>query len=178
MKEIWKPIKDWEDYYEVSNLGRVRSLNRTIIRKNGQRLTCKGKILSHSTTSQGYLRALLKVNGHGKHFQVHRLVAYAFIPNPENLTFVNHRDGNKENNRASNLEWVSASQNTRHAFATGLIKRLKGEENPMAKLTATQVEEIRRTYIPYDKEYGGFALAIKYGISRKTIYEIVHHKRY
>ena len=110
MKEEWKPIKGYEGLYEVSNMGRVKSLHYG-----------KERIMSTPDDSSGYKRVkLTKQITKGK--QVHRLVAEAFIPNPMNLLVVNHLDGDKHNNCVSNLEWCSNKENTNHAIKTGLMK--------------------------------------------------------
>lgn len=105
MKEIWKPIEGYEGLYEVSNLGRVRSLPRA---------TTKGKVLKPRLTKFGYARVNLWRNGKSRLFLVHRLVAAAFISNPENKPQVNHIDENKANNCADNLEWCTNLENHNH----------------------------------------------------------------
>lgn len=112
--EIWKPIVGWEKYYEVSNLGRVRSLH---IRKS------KNPIMPiFSNVQRGYMQVLLQANKYRKTYKVHRLVATAFIPNSENKPQVNHINGNKIDNRADNLEWCTNSENQIHAYIHGLKK--------------------------------------------------------
>ena len=101
--EIWKPIPNYENY-EVSNLGRVRSLNY-----NNQ--TDKVRILKLTIRKDGYTQIMLNKEGKKKTYQVHRLVAEAFIPNPQSLPEVNHIDENKQNNDVSNLEWCSYGYN-------------------------------------------------------------------
>ena len=113
--ECWKPIKDYEGIYEVSNYGRVKSLERVIYNsgtKNGL-YTIHEKIIKQRINKKrhGYCELSLHKNGKEKRFKVHRLVAEAFIPNPNNLPEVNHIDGNKENNHASNLEWCTSKEN-------------------------------------------------------------------
>lgn len=100
MEEIWKPIKDYEGLYQVSNLGNVRSLNRKIKNRN-----LKEKIKKFDKTKFGYLRVELNNNGKKKKYLVHRLVAQTFLDNPNNYPCVNHKDENKNNNIVSNLEW-------------------------------------------------------------------------
>jgi len=119
MEEIWKDIAGYEGKYQVSNLGRVRSLPRThdIIReKNGSFVYHrKGKMLAPRIDRYGYQHVNLYDNEqHMKRHPVHRLVAKAFIPNPEHLPTVNHKDENKQNNRADNLEWMSISENNNY----------------------------------------------------------------
>ena len=129
MQEIWKPIPNYEDFYEVSNLGNVRTLNWN--RTNQIRLLSP-------FDNGGYLRVSL-VHGKKQHKLVHVLVANAFIPNPDNKPYVNHIDGNKRNNNVSNLEWCTVKENVNHAIAHGLrplicdTPRRRGKENPLCK---------------------------------------------
>ena len=102
MIEIWKPITDYVGYYEVSNLGNVRSIDRVIVMKNNMRRKIKSKTLSQSNDKDGYLQLQLNKNGNGKQFKVHRLVGEAFLPNPKNKPQINHIDGIKTNNHVKN----------------------------------------------------------------------------
>lgn len=115
MADKWLPIKGYEGLYEVSNTGKVRSLDRMVRNSsgNGTKLS-PGKILKQSDVGNGYLRVDLCKNGEIKHFAVHRLVASSFVKNPENLPMVNHKDENKENNSAENLEWCTAKYNSNY----------------------------------------------------------------
>ena len=111
MEEIWKDVVGYEGYYQVSNLGRVRSLDRIV--SNGRKI--KGKILSTKVNTPPYYpRVSLSVNGKMKLVQVHRLVAQAFVynPDPEHKTQVGHKDESRTNNRADNLEWVTPKENS------------------------------------------------------------------
>lgn len=126
--EIWLPVVGHEVYFEVSNLGRVKSLDRVVIKTNKSSLgntfeqhqKVIGVILKQQTDRCGYKRIRTQVNGERINFIVHRLVAKAFIPNKKDAPQVNHKDGNKTNNRVENLEWVNNSQNQIHALETGL----------------------------------------------------------
>lgn len=114
--EIWRDIVGFENYYKISNLGRVKSLNRELITKNGQVRIYKGKILKVSPKKgRGYSAVkLCRGSSFYKHVDVHRLVAEHFIPNPDNLEVVNHLDENKSNNDVNNLEWTSYKLNSNH----------------------------------------------------------------
>ena len=116
----WKPISDYNGFYEVSNLGNVRSLNRAIDLRNGQKRKVKGRLLSPKKNKDGYLFVTLSKNGVSKNHYVHRLVAAAFILNPRDLQEVNHISGNKANNSTGNLAWVTHSDNVRHAYENDL----------------------------------------------------------
>lgn len=118
MEEVWKDIPGFEGLYQISNLGRVRSLDRY------DRLGRfhAGQIRSAKDNGCGYLTLPLKRNGVQTMVLVHRMVAMAFVPNPNGYNNVNHKDGNKQNNRADNLEWCTQSQNIKHAVDTGLHK--------------------------------------------------------
>lgn len=117
--EIWKPIKDYEGLYEVSNLGRVRSLDRVVIRKNGIAQKTKGRIIRSAYNSKTrYWHVGLWKNNYRQAITIHRLVAQAFCQNdnPDLYTCVNHIDGDRSNNKVNNLEWCSESQNLKHSY--------------------------------------------------------------
>ena len=128
--EIWKDIQGYEGLYQVSNLGRVKSLGRFIeSRLKGVDKVWKAeRILKTCKRTNGYIGVGLRKNGKGKNFNIHRLVAIAFLDNPENKPQVNHIDGNKKNNNVSNLEWVTNSENQKHAYKHGLIKTIPTED--------------------------------------------------
>ena len=127
MEEIWKDIEGFEGLYQVSNLGRVRSLDRIAKRqRNGQSydIPVNGKILGQRPIKKGYLRvALSKGYKQMSYLQVHRLVAVAFIPNPDNLPQVNHIDEDKTNNRVDNLEWCNNKYNSDHGTRNERISK-------------------------------------------------------
>lgn len=116
MEEKWKPVIGFEGQYEVSNKGRVRSLRRLVDGKRGTKHYRNGCILKPQTGSK-YAQVYLRVDGKQKWFYVHRLVAEAFIPNPNNLPQINHKDENKLNNCVENLEWCDAKYNINYGTA-------------------------------------------------------------
>ena len=126
MKEIWKDIINYEGLYQVSNKGRIKSLNY----KNTQQI----KILKQYKSTTGYLRTCLCKNGIVKFFSIHRLVAQAFIDNRNDLLEVNHIDGDKQNNNINNLEWCTRSENNIHAIKNNLRKSKRGKDNPNSKI--------------------------------------------
>ena len=121
INEIWKPIKGYEGLYEVSNFGRIKSLNYNH--------TGKGKILKQNQIMNGYKSVMLYKDGNGKNYLVHRLVAEAFLPNPNDYKEVNHKDENPQNNIVSNLEWCDRLYNVR--YGTGIERRSKTQSKPV-----------------------------------------------
>lgn len=117
LSEVWKDIKGYEGLYQISNLGRVKSLKRF----NTNNANTKDRILKPSLDRKGYLHVVLCKNNKRYNKTLHRLVAEAFIENPENKPQVNHIDEDKTNNRVSNLEWMTNKENRNHGTA---IKRM------------------------------------------------------
>lgn len=113
--EVWKPIKDYEGIYEVSSFGQIRRLHK-------DKRSSPFKILKLDTL-RGYKKAHLYKDGYGKPVQVHRLVAEAFIPNPNNLPCVNHKDEDPSNNHIDNLEWCDPKYNVN--YGTGIARQVK-----------------------------------------------------
>lgn len=131
MVELWKTFKGYENCYEVSNMGRIRSL-RT------------GNIIKQRANSLGYLSVSLKKDRKSKEYRVNRLVALTFLDNPENKPEVNHKDGNKKNNCITNLEWVTHKENMIHARKNNLIKiteKLKKQSSINGKKRSKPVEQ-------------------------------------
>ena len=113
--EIWKPVKDYEGLYEVSNTGNVRSVDRMVKHSKGGLRLYKGRLMKPYINSDGYRIVNISKNGVGKMKRVNRIVAETFIPNPYNLATVNHKDENKLNDSVENLEWMSISDNIRYS---------------------------------------------------------------
>lgn len=136
--EVWKPIKDYNSVYEVSNLGRVKSLARTVLYNHPKFGACslsyETKIIKQIKANTGYLLiGLCDENGKSSSFRVHRLVMTEFAPNPESKPFVNHLDGDKRNNVLSNLEWCTSSENMVHAYENGLAPKISGKDHHQSK---------------------------------------------
>lgn len=132
-EEVWKDVEGYEGLYKVSSLGRVYSVPRKFTRGN-QKVAHYGKVIDLDSSYEdkdGYFRIVLVKDTKTWDVYVHRLVALNFIPNPDNLPQVNHRDGNKKNNKVSNLEWCTNTENTQHSYRTGLRKHMV-RNNPNA----------------------------------------------
>ncbi len=167
MAEEWRPIPGYEGWYEASSCGNIRRL-----------LACRGatagRVLKQSLRGE-YLAVSLYRNDRKRKYDVHVLVASAFHGVRQSELIVNHRDTNKRNNRADNLEWVTPAGNVAHAISHGLHggRPLPGEENGRAKLTQEQVAEIRRL----KGVIGARPLAKRFGVSRSAI-QFIHQNKH
>ena len=147
--EIWKKVQGFENY-EISNFGRLRNIKT-------------GKFKKLMVNREGYIRTSISDGNTTKSIAVHRLVALAFIENTYNKPLVNHKDSNRSNNNASNLEWATYSENAKHMVENGNNTDKRGINNPMALLTKEQVLEIRAFEGP------SRVLAEKFNISTNAI---------
>ena len=129
MEEEWKDIKNYEGLYQVSNWGRVKSLG------NGKNYKY-GRILKQSKNGRGYLFVSLCKSGKKKNYTIHRLVAETFIPNPDNLPQVNHKDENKNNNKVENLEWCTPSYNSNY----GTRNKRASEKKTNGKMSKSVIQ--------------------------------------
>ncbi|UUV46937.1 HNH endonuclease [Bacillus phage vB_BanS-Thrax5] len=169
--ETWKEIIGYEGLYEVSNLGKVRSVDRLIYR-NGNPIMRKGKELSQHKRQNKYFTVSLSKDGKQKTHTIHRLVAIAFVDNPKNLPVVNHKDTNKENNRFDNLEWATQQENLAHADDKGLLdheRRINSVKKALTKVSPEDRQWIKDNYIPKHPQFGTKALAERFGVSRAYI---------
>lgn len=144
MEELWVDIKGWEGYYQVSNSGNVRSVDRyvpTSCSKSGKRFV-RGRVLKPGRVGD-YLMVNLTGGGHHGAYLIHRLVAIAFIPNPKNLPCVDHKDNNKQNCWDWNLEWVTHSDNMYRAYATGVRVVTEAQIGKGRKCTPEQKARMR-----------------------------------
>lgn len=168
--EIWKPVIGYEDLYEVSSHGRIKSLSRFIEKDNGTIQRFKEKILKLQSDAYGYKVVALTKDKKATNKKFHRIIAEAFIPNPDNLPEINHKNGIKSDNRIENLEWCTRRHNLIHALENGLSYRKGGigEKNSHAKLNDIDVINIRNAYKSLRIE-----MANKYGVSIGTIESII-----
>lgn len=180
-KEVWKDVEGYEGLYQVSNLGRVKRLTSKVSQKNrnGKYIdyVYKERLLSQETININYKRVSLSKQNKITRFQVHRLVAMAFLENTKNKPCVNHIDGNPSNNNVENLEWCTYSENERHSYD------VLGKINPNRKLNKKEVLDIRQNAIkgifPYDKIKGNVKyFADKYQVNRSTVLNIINGKYY
>lgn len=133
MGEIWKSVVGYEGYYEVSSLGNVRSVERIIVKSNGVAQPRSARPMAKTLNTDGYLTVKLSKDGKSERIAVHRLVALAFIPNPDGLSDVNHIDFDRTNSRMDNLEWVSHKENVHYTIEAGRHHcnlDLRGKNNP------------------------------------------------
>lgn len=142
---IWRDLKGFEDLYHISECGDVVAKPRRTWSR-GYYINRNVRTLKGQPTRDGYIQVPLTPNrGKQKRYLAHRLVAYTFLEPVENKLFVNHKDGNKQNNHRDNLEWCTKSENSKHSFAIGLQCN-KGEKHPMHKLSVNDVLSIRSRY--------------------------------
>lgn len=178
--EMFVDILGYEGYYQISNYGNVRSLDRVIKEKTGKTQTIKGRVLKQRTNPGGYYYVELSKNGTKATFAIHQLVAQAFLDNPKNKPTVNHINGNKLNNSLPNLEWATYSENLEHAYKTGLrravISSEVGSKNYKRKLKPEQVIEIKRLLAAGSLTHK--EIATKFSVARSTVTEIKSGRRW
>lgn len=160
-KAKWISIIEYKGEYKISDNGLVYSLK-------------SNKLLSINLTSNGYVYVMLSKKGKQKTHRIHRLVAEAFIPNPENKCDVNHIDSNRTNNVLKNLEWATRSENLRHCVKTRNI--IDGENNYRAKYKRWQIIIMR--YLYHEKKWKGKTIAKVMNIKESNVFQICSYKRY
>ena len=171
--EMWKEVKGYGGKYQVSNLGNVRSVDRTFVNACGVMVTRKGSMLKPIQKRDGYMKVTMHREGKVNTELIHRLVAKAFIPNPNNLPQVNHKDGNKRNNDVSNLEWCTALSNMHHAKQHGLRNNaLKYAKSMRKAVIATNIETGKETFYESiheaEKVFGRHVTNVLSGARNKT----------
>lgn len=177
MEEIWKDITGFEGTHQISNYGNIRSLDRTVIRTNGNPYHAVDKILRISTHPKGYKTITLQRGGKAirKALKVHRLVAEAFISNPNSLPQVNHKDGDKSNNYEGNLEWVSNRENCTHKFfhkeKSSKYPGLCFDKSRQKWVVMVQIKGIQRNFGRFESEHEAYlkrlSILAEYGIENK-----------
>jgi hypothetical protein len=168
--EIWKTITNFENY-EVSNYGNIKRKECTIIYKNGCKTFYKEKLLKKELNRKMYQRVTFSKNSISTRFQVHRLVAFYFLENPQKKPCVNHIDGNGLNNHYSNLEWVTYSENEIHSY------NVLGKINPIRKLKDKDVIYIKNNSIK-GKNSNVKDIAKLFKVNISTIYNVLNNRYY
>lgn len=170
--EIWKDAPGYEGYYQVSNLGNIKSLSRYV--NHGSYKYFRNSRIRKPFIAGGYYQLTLDIDGQHSNEMIHRLVAKAFIDNPENHPYVNHKDGNKLNNCVDNLEWCTASDNAKHAVKLGLIRKDDLIKN--SRLGADKVS-VRVLCEDTGQVFPSIASACSYLGTDSIISNIYDHKR-
>jgi hypothetical protein len=171
MKEVWKEINGYEGIYLISNLGNVKSLERFVSNHSGFNKKLKEKYRKPSISKTGYYVLDLQKESKRKTFKLHRLIAIAFIENTFNKPCINHKNGNKLDNRIENLEWCTISENNIHAENTKL-KNDSGVNNPKSNITENDVYFIRNSKLKLKE------LSEKFNINQSGISKIKLRKTY
>ncbi len=175
MEEIWKDVAGYEGLYQVSNMGGVKRLSFITYNKYYKRETIHKENHLRPTPhyQNNYLSVMFSKNKKQKRIMVHRLVAIHFISNPNNYRTVNHKNGNKQQNCVSNLEWMSHKQNVNHAIEIGLMDNA-GENNGQCKITEKEAKEIKNL----KGKLSSAKVAQTYGLSSSHILRIWSGKKW
>lgn len=173
MIEVWKAVSDYEGSYEVSDQGRVRSLDRIVFRGD-HKILRHGKILKPNQDKDGYLQIALFKNGVKKAKKVHRLVAFSFNKNVENKKQVNHLNLDKADNRSSNLEWCTSKENYTHAAHHGLHHALSNSTKAH-KLNIDKVYEIKELHA---RKWLYKDIAKKFNVCQATICRVINNNHW
>lgn len=175
--EVFRPIKGYEGLYEISNHGRVKSMPKTWNRKSGKVFRVKSESeIKIAKVDNGYPRVTFCHGTVRKSFSVHRLVADAFLDNPNNFPVVNHKNSKRDDNYFENLEWTTYSGNAQHAFDSGGRARPKGESNPQSKYSDRDIRIIRKLY--EDGHYSQREIGEMFEDNQNNISRIVLRQRW
>lgn len=159
--------------HEITSNGDIWVKER-VINCNGTKRVYKAKKATVNIGNNGYIMCTVRYNGKVKGFSLHRTLGILFIPNPENLPIVHHKDGNKQNNRISNLEWSTSVRNVRHALNTGLTSRKKGINHPKTKLNPEKAKEILELVALGNMSYNNIGQI--FGVSGSTVKDVMNGK--
>jgi DNA-binding transcriptional regulator YiaG len=174
MQEVWKDINGYEGYYQVSSLGRVKSVKRMVNHNYGGLKIVNERVMSQRTAK--YKNLMLCKEGEERIFWVHRLVAESFIENPDNKPEVNHKDANCHNNNVDNLEWATRAENQIHAVQHDLFKTKYGKNPYKNRDLAATFTEIRSLY--KEKGVRQKEIAKTFSIDQSTVSRIFNNKRW
>lgn len=164
--EVWKDVLGYENYYQISSHGRIRSVQRSIIYKNGKHYNYESKFLKLLIDKYGYYRVNLNKDNKMSTQNIHRLVAIHFIPNPENFLQINHINGIKSDNKVENLEWCDTYHNLNHSY----INKLK-----RIKLTKKDVYDIKELY--KSGKYTQLQIGVMYNICKEHVNGIINNRK-
>lgn len=173
MTEKWVDVRGYESYYQVSDMGRVRSKDRTVACSRTGTRTLKGKLLTLNPDSAGYCKVKFQDQGRNEVWKVHRLVATHFLEKVDGKDYINHIDNNRSNNVVTNLEWCTPQENTQHMHVQGRNYAAFGADNASCKLSDEQVKQIRQMAPSHTQAH----IASVFGIARQTVGQIISGKR-
>lgn len=168
MTETWIDVKGYESFYQVSDMGNVRSKDRTVACRRLGTKNLKSRPLKATVDAVGYCKVTLQDQGRNVVWKVHRLVAEHFIDKVEGKEIINHIDNNRTNNQVSNLEWCTPKENTSHMHSQGRNYSASGEANPACKLSDIHIEQIMNLKGMLSQS----EIARMYGVSRQHISKI------
>lgn len=143
---------------------------------NGMVFDRFGHLMKGCLGKSGYIGTNMRINGKLVYKSFHRMIAESILPNPNELPFINHKDGNKQNNRLDNLEWCTRSYNAKHAYDNGLEQKVCGERHHAHKLTEEAVKDIRMNYVKGSKRMGAGYFAKKYHVDVSVIRDVANYK--
>jgi len=172
--EEWKDIQEFEGYYMVSSFGRIKSIPRYVVAKAGKMRLMKERILCQNIVGKGYLCVGLSKENKVYPRYVHILVGVSFVDNPNNYPEINHIKGIKKDNRSLRLEWVTHSENGKHAYRIKLREAKKGSSNFFSILKESEVLQIRELH--ETNEYTQKQIGDKFGVDYRTVSYIVNKK--
>lgn len=172
--EEWADVDGYSGFYQISSFGRIKSFDREVRARGGKYRTVKGKILKQTTDTDDYLNVTLCVNQKRVLKKIGRLVGQAFIPNPENKPEINHKKGDKKDNRFFMLEWNTHSENGKHAYKHNLREAKKGSSNYFSRLKEEDVIKIRKLW--GTGNYYQHEIGTMFGVDYRTISSVVNRQ--